>query len=367
MFSPSTTIDDLRGVGRVELEFDERQSAYVLIGSNGVGKTKTLEALFQIAFFASSRVRMHNTPVRESVPVFKSASLGEQKLVVSQKYTSPDRILNIELHGSPVVYAGSQSRGFFVSGRYGPKALGTFAERQTRYVQSVISGMQSNFSALNMEANVDRWFVERAQSQNPYQLSDDNRGFEIRTVLTLLNHIDQRIDPNFLEISGNETASLKIADEHRQLNELSTGFAAVVKLIQTIVAGYAAFTNDTQLQQVEGFVFIDEIESHLHVTWQSHIVRLLVELFPNTTFFVTTHSPIVIAQCQPGEAYQLSRDKHGVVRNQRIEAPGRMALVDLLDEAFGVDVNQMKLEQMSPDLQSQGKSRLLDLLRDGDA
>ena len=38
-------IKDLRGVGDVELNLDDTKRVFVFFGSNGVGKTKTLEAL----------------------------------------------------------------------------------------------------------------------------------------------------------------------------------------------------------------------------------------------------------------------------------------------------------------------------------
>ena len=39
-------IKDLRGVGDVELDLDDSKRVFVFFGSNGVGKTKTLEAFY---------------------------------------------------------------------------------------------------------------------------------------------------------------------------------------------------------------------------------------------------------------------------------------------------------------------------------
>jgi len=52
MFAPRTTIEELPGAGRVELELRERSATCVFLGRNAVGKTKTLEALFQVAWFS---------------------------------------------------------------------------------------------------------------------------------------------------------------------------------------------------------------------------------------------------------------------------------------------------------------------------
>lgn len=46
----------------------------------------------------------------------------------------------------------------------------------------------------------------------------------------------------------------------------------------------------------EGVVLIDEIELHMHPSWQRNIVRKLRETFPNIQFIITTHSPIVLSE-----------------------------------------------------------------------
>jgi hypothetical protein len=43
-----------------------------------------------------------------------------------------------------------------------------------------------------------------------------------------------------------------------------------------------------------GWVFIDEVDAHLHPQWQRKVLPILVELFPAINFMVTTHSPFVL-------------------------------------------------------------------------
>jgi hypothetical protein len=45
--------------------------------------------------------------------------------------------------------------------------------------------------------------------------------------------------------------------------------------------------------QISGVVLIDEIEQHLHATWQRKIIHQLKEHFPKIQFILTTHSPLV--------------------------------------------------------------------------
>ncbi len=44
----------------------------------------------------------------------------------------------------------------------------------------------------------------------------------------------------------------------------------------------------------EGVVLIDEVELHMHPSWQRQILSRLRKTFPNVQFIITTHSPIVL-------------------------------------------------------------------------
>ncbi len=48
-------------------------------------------------------------------------------------------------------------------------------------------------------------------------------------------------------------------------------------------------------QLTSGVVLIDEIDMHLHPSWQTHVLRDLAQAFPRVQFIVTTHSPFVLS------------------------------------------------------------------------
>ena len=50
----------------------------------------------------------------------------------------------------------------------------------------------------------------------------------------------------------------------------------------------------------EGVVLIDEVELHMHPSWQRQILSKLSETFPNIQFIITTHSPIVLNEVNEG-------------------------------------------------------------------
>ena len=60
-------------------------------------------------------------------------------------------------------------------------------------------------------------------------------------------------------------------------------------------------------------LLIDEIENHLHPTWQRRVIPALLEHFPGLQIFATTHSPFVVAGLKAGQVHMLKRDAGGVV------------------------------------------------------
>ena len=61
-------------------------------------------------------------------------------------------------------------------------------------------------------------------------------------------------------------------------------------------------------------LLIDEIENHLHPTWQRRVIPALLEHFPGLQIFATTHSPFVVAGLKAGQVHLLNRDPEtGVV------------------------------------------------------
>ena len=60
-------------------------------------------------------------------------------------------------------------------------------------------------------------------------------------------------------------------------------------------------------------LLIDEIENHLHPTWQRRVIPALLEHFPGLQIFATTHSPFVVAGLKAGQVHLLKRDENGLV------------------------------------------------------
>ena len=66
-------------------------------------------------------------------------------------------------------------------------------------------------------------------------------------------------------------------------------------------------------ERKSAILLIDEIENHLHPTWQRRVIPALKKHFHGLQIFATTHSPFVVAGLKAGQVHLLSRDRDGVV------------------------------------------------------
>jgi hypothetical protein len=60
-------------------------------------------------------------------------------------------------------------------------------------------------------------------------------------------------------------------------------------------------------------VLIDELDLHLHPTWQVRLIPVLKRVFPRMQFIVTTHSPMLLPALEQHEIVMLRLDQNGDV------------------------------------------------------
>lgn len=80
------------------------------------------------------------------------------------------------------------------------------------------------------------------------------------------------------------------------LNQLSDGEQCYLALIADL-SRKLVMANPVSGDPLNGcgVVLLDEIELHLHPTWQKEAIDKMKTIFPNIQFFVTTHSPLVVS------------------------------------------------------------------------
>ena len=88
---------------------------------------------------------------------------------------------------------------------------------------------------------------------------------------------------------------------------LSAGYRAIFDIYADLLMRTKYFSI-SQLE-LEGIVFIDEIDSHLHISLQRLILPFFTESFPIVQFIVTTHSPFVLLSTKDILVYDLGKDE----------------------------------------------------------
>lgn len=92
-------------------------------------------------------------------------------------------------------------------------------------------------------------------------------------------------------------------------------------------------------------VLIDEIDLHLHPKWQRELIDYLTNLFPNTQFIVTTHSPLIVqaAAARDANIVVCRREGDHVVIDQSVEAVKNWRADQILtSDLFGLETARPK-------------------------
>ncbi len=369
-----------------DVEFDKNQKIYCIIGKNGIGKTQLLENMAKALLFQHSMFSrkdnflvfggfFSNKTIEEKLKKFDLSLPIEimlNQIKIKDKYQHPwghttfSKLKNYSngnfICDKPILFIGAKNRGF--SKNIDPDNIKILGNKENRFVESITRTMAYiNGEGLEQE-EVANWFVSRLIINPKFVIAEQNKSNEVITVLKLI----EKLEPSYKLVIPNENGGNSIDMLYHEgellinnipLDKLSTGFISIIKIFQEIVAGYGGWVNEDDLSQVDGIVFIDEIEPHLHLSWQTKIISILREFFPQTTFYISTHSPLVLAGLKEGEAYELYKDEEAnIVKTKKIEKIENYFLNDIVSEFFGVDLNKEKIALLNNDKEAEKRAKI---------
>lgn len=93
--------------------------------------------------------------------------------------------------------------------------------------------------------------------------------------------------------------------EPYRFNNLSSGYSSILSIYADLLMKVEL--RDIPAEDITGFVLIDEIDAHLHVSIQRKIFSFFDKAFPKIQFIVTTHSPFVVQSVNDSIIYDLSK------------------------------------------------------------
>ena len=130
------------------------------------------------------------------------------------------------------------------------------------------------------------------------------------------------------------------------INQLSDGEKCFLAMIGDL-ARRLAIANPSSSNPLEGkgVVIIDEIELHLHPTWQRMVIPQLKVTFPNCQFIISSHSPQVMSHLNPEEIILLYRDEQNKIQiTSPIESYGKNSDL-ILENIMGTSARPLEVEE----------------------
>ena len=126
--------------------------------------------------------------------------------------------------------------------------------------------------------------------------------------------------------------------EELALDQLSGGYRIMLALAADLARRMAQGNPhlDDPLQ-AEAIVLIDEVDLHLHPSWQQRVLNDLRRTFPNTQFIVSTHSPQVLTTVKPRHVVHLAREDGRIVAGSASGWTYGAEAGDVLSAVMGVD------------------------------
>lgn len=351
----------------IPLSTTERRSI-ILTGKNGSGKTSVLESLENfLEFVVSNRFYTKDKCekyVREYRQKASSAGSTEENKLNAQQNQSFlqtwEKSYNHWVNGAVAEFTSyadvraKYQQGNFILAYYGDKRK--ISVQVSKNIEKVdlkdVYTIKDNPSQLLVKylVNLKTTAAFAQSSGNLQRVKEINEWFDRFEGIMRDLYEDDKLRLEF-NIETFEFSILQQGREPFDFNTMSMGYAAVFDIIGDLIMRMESKKN----YNIEGLVLIDEIETHLHVELQKKNMPVLMKLFPNIQFVLTTHSPFILNSTPDSVVYDL--ETHALVQDGLTNLPYN----GIVEGYFNVDSLSQDLRKKFSEYKSiVGKSDLSD-------
>lgn len=146
--------------------------------------------------------------------------------------------------------------------------------------------------------NLFKWFRNQEDIENQAKVRED-ANYEDKSLAAVKKAMLAMLD-GFEDIHiDRKPLAMKVKKDGKYLkiNQLSDGEKCTIALFGDL-ARRMALANPQKDNPLEGsgVVLIDELDLHMHTSWQRKVLDVLKETFPNIQFIITTHSPQILGE-----------------------------------------------------------------------
>jgi energy-coupling factor transporter ATP-binding protein EcfA2 len=343
MYLTQFVIRDVRAIRALEWEvpLEGAPGWHVILGDNGSGKSSVLRAIalaligpyeaqalrqdwnrwvrssgwadIDLVLVPDSKVDRFNKSKLGAVPVPRRLKLGMTMSYSGGKY-QPTGVGSGRGASAPYRSIWAGEAGWFCAS-YGPFRRFTGGDEDYEKLFSTAPRLARHLSVFDESVALTeglRW-LQRLQFK---KFEKDPEGKLLEPLLKFINQ------PGFLphhaqleKITSSEVIFVDGNGARVPVEELSDGYRSILsmtfELIRQLAATYGPkrvfHPKDPTKVNVPGVVLIDEVDAHLHPTWQRRIGLWFREHFPKLQFIVTTHSPLVCQAAEVGTVWRLPR------------------------------------------------------------
>ncbi|MEM6262511.1 MAG: AAA family ATPase [Bacteroidota bacterium] len=341
MYISKVEIENFRSISKLAIEFPKDNLAgwHVVIGDNGSGKTSFVRAV-AMALIGRSEIQALRIPLKSYIAKNSNSGSSGLELYKSQEYD----LLNNGVDTGPIVVSTilmekfeedghifiSNSHGHFreskdfrysegmggFSASFGPyrRFSGGNVEREKAFLN--YPRLASHLSAFGEDVALTEALEWLQQLQYKNLEKDEKASKVLDGIKKFINEGD--LLPHGAKIHKIGSEGVFFIDGNGleiPVTELSDGYRSVLsmtfELIRQMVYVYdeqkvfAKIWEGKFIIDLPGVVLIDEVDAHLHPTWQVRIGEWFTKYFPKLQFIVTTHSPLVCRAAEKGTIWRL--------------------------------------------------------------
>lgn len=391
----SLSIENFRQFKKIDIEFDDKLT--VLVGNNGTGKSTILDASsIAVSTLTSAMEGLTNFTIKKGDARYEYHRIGDN-IDVQPQY--PVKISAVGMiDGKEITWSRSLNSSNGRCSISGAKALSLVAGE---YLKRVRSGDVSLILPIISYYGTGRlWNQHREKNKDVFKENNRLNGyidsidgaandklmkrwFQRMTIKKYrdaksnneYNAVCRAMEYCFSSISGCEDAKVEFNVDTNEidiiytskngekismpLSQFSDGYKSTISLIADIAYRMAVLNpqlEETVLNNTEGIIIIDEIELHLHPTWQKIIINDLIKIFPRVQFILTTHSPSVLSNVKNNYIRILDNEQ---VYSCRENTYGRKTDA-ILDEVMKIDSRPEDVKNLIKDINKCIDNRDLD-------
>lgn len=344
MYLNKIHIKNIRSIADFEMTFDKPAGWHVIIGDNGAGKSTIVRSISLgiIGPNDSKALRLNlNDWVRRGeneigfISLTIQKSNEDSKIGKSRPRIKPfDAILTLRKKerngyvlegnkGAPEENIWSNAFGWF-SCAFGPFRRFTGGEKEWMKVYysdpraaahlSVFGEDVALTEAIDWLKNLHIKSLEKANSSS--MMLEDNDSEILASLKSFLN--EGELLPHGATLDSISSEGVFFIDGNGarvDVTLMSDGYRSILsltfELIRQMVRSYGQqevfknFKKGKFTIDLPGVVLIDEIDAHLHPSWQARIGDWFLKIFPGIQFIVTTHSPLICRASVNGTIWRL--------------------------------------------------------------